>query len=104
MLLGMEVGLDPGHIVLDGNPAPPKRGTAPNFRPMSVWPNGWMDQDATWYGGKHRLRDIVLYGDLAPKKGGTAPPLLADVNCGQTAGCLKMRLGKEEGLGQATLC
>jgi len=28
---GMEVGLDPGHIVLDGNPAPPKRGTAPHY-------------------------------------------------------------------------
>jgi len=36
--LGMEVGLVPGHIVLDGDPAPlPKRGTAPrNFRSMSV--------------------------------------------------------------------
>ena len=31
MKLGMEVGLSPGHIVLDSNPAPPKRGTAPNF-------------------------------------------------------------------------
>jgi len=27
MALGMEMGLDPGHIVLDGNPAPlPKKG------------------------------------------------------------------------------
>jgi len=34
----MEVGLGPGHTVLDGDPAPspPKRDTAPNFRPMSV--------------------------------------------------------------------
>jgi len=32
MALGMEVGLGPGHIVLDGDPAPlPKRGTAPQF-------------------------------------------------------------------------
>jgi len=30
----MEVGLVTGHIVLDGDPAPPKRGTALNFRPM----------------------------------------------------------------------
>jgi len=37
MKLGMEVCLaGPGHIVLDGDPAPPKRGTAPNFRPMSI--------------------------------------------------------------------
>jgi len=29
MKLGMRVGLDPGHIVLDGDPAPlPQRGTA----------------------------------------------------------------------------
>jgi len=37
MKLGMQVGLDPGHIVLDRGPAPrPQRGTAPNFRPISV--------------------------------------------------------------------
>jgi len=40
MKLGMEVGLSPSHIVLDGHPAPPKRGTAPNFRPMSVVAKG----------------------------------------------------------------
>ena len=32
MPLGMEVGLDPGDVVLDGIAAPPpKRGTAPQF-------------------------------------------------------------------------
>ena len=39
MRLGTEVGLGPGHIVLDGDPAPPtERGTAalPTFRPMSI--------------------------------------------------------------------
>jgi len=38
MPLGMEVGLSPGNIVLDGDPAPPKiRGTAaPHFLAMSV--------------------------------------------------------------------
>ena len=36
MPLGMEIGLiDPGHMVLDGDPAPPERGTtAPS--PLSV--------------------------------------------------------------------
>ena len=29
MKLGMQIGLVPGHIVLDGDPAPPKGGTAP---------------------------------------------------------------------------
>jgi len=35
MTLGTEVGLGPGHTVLDGDRAPPK-GETPNFRPMSV--------------------------------------------------------------------
>jgi len=37
MTLGTDVGLGPGDIVLDGNPAPPtERGTAaPTFRPVS---------------------------------------------------------------------
>jgi len=39
MKLGTEVGLGPGHIVLDVDPAlpsPPQSGTAPNFLPMSI--------------------------------------------------------------------
>jgi len=36
MLLCREVDLGPGDIVLDGDPAPPKRSIATNFRPMSV--------------------------------------------------------------------
>jgi len=42
MPLGMQLGLGPGHIVLDGNPAPPKEHSraALNFRPMSIVPNG----------------------------------------------------------------
>ena len=37
MKLGMQVGIGPGHIVLDGDPAPlPKRAQPPNFRPISV--------------------------------------------------------------------
>jgi len=36
MPLGTKVGLCPGHIVLHGDPAPTKRGTTSNFRPMSI--------------------------------------------------------------------
>ena len=37
MKLGVQVGLDPGHTVLDGDPAPlPQRGTAHIFLPISV--------------------------------------------------------------------
>jgi len=53
MPLGTEVGLGPADIVLDGDPAPPTQmGTAalPNFfGPCLLWPNGCMDQDASWY-------------------------------------------------------
>jgi len=36
MKLGVQVGLGRGHIVLNGDPAPTKRGTAPNFWSMSI--------------------------------------------------------------------
>jgi len=36
MPLGMEVGLGPGDLVLDGDPAPPPQKGGPNFRPMSI--------------------------------------------------------------------
>jgi len=36
MRLGMEVNLGPDDVVLDGVAAPPKRGTAPSFRFMSI--------------------------------------------------------------------
>jgi len=38
MPFGTEVDLGPGDIVLDGDPAPPKGGTAPppTFWPMSI--------------------------------------------------------------------
>jgi len=34
--LGIEVDLGPGHIVLDGVPAPAKGAQPPSFRPMSI--------------------------------------------------------------------
>jgi len=73
MPLGTEVGLSLGHIVLDGDPVTPWEG-AQQPPPLSqftdagfhagkglrvrmnsglclLWPNSWIDQDATWYGG-----------------------------------------------------
>jgi len=51
MALGMEVGLDPGHIVLDGDPAPLPKKVAEQppafFGPFLLWTNGWMHQDTT---------------------------------------------------------
>jgi len=101
MKLGMQVGLGPGHIVLDGDPAPlPKGGTPQIFGPHLLRPNGCMDQDVTWY---MELGlgpgDFVLYGNPAPppQKGG-GPQFSAHVYCGQTAGWMKLVLGMEVGL------
>ena len=51
MKLGKQVRLGPGHIVLDGDPAPPplegRGGASPIFGPYLLQPNDWMDQDAT---------------------------------------------------------
>ena len=68
LVLGMELDLSPGDFVLDGDPDPlPKKGGAPPILCLHLlWPNGCMDQDATWYGGRPRLRDIVLDGDPPP--------------------------------------
>jgi len=65
MKFGTEVGLGPGHIVLDGDPGLPTKGaqqpplskfTGAGFAcvhiirgPCLLWPDGWMDQDAIWY-------------------------------------------------------
>ena len=72
--LGMEVGFGPGHIVLDGDPAPPpqKGHSPPIFSPYLLWPNGCMDKDATWYGGRPQPGHIVL--DTNPPPKGAQPP------------------------------
>jgi len=101
MKLGMRVGLGPGHIVLDGDPAaPPPKGHSPHliFRPYLLRPNGCMDQDATWYGARPLPRRVCWMGTTLypPQKWGQSPPLqfLAHFYCGQMAACIKMPLGK----------
>jgi len=54
-----------------------KGAQLPIFGPYLLWPNGWMDQAATWYEGRLRPRpDCVTWrpssNPLPPKKG-TAP-------------------------------
>jgi len=70
MSFSTEVCLDPGHIVLVWDPAPLQKRAAqpPIFGPCLLWPNGWMDQDATWYGGRPRPGHIVLDMDPAPPR------------------------------------
>jgi len=69
MKLGTQVGLGPGHIVLDGDPAPPsQRGTAPTQFSAHIC----CGQMAAWIkmplGMELGLspRDFVLDGDPAP--------------------------------------
>jgi len=77
MKLGMQVGLGPGHIALDGDPAPPlpKGGRVPQFLAhiccgqMAGWIKMPLDMEEGLGPG-----DFVLDGDPCPlQKGGGAP-------------------------------
>ena len=99
MKLGMQVCFGPGHIVLDGDPAPPP----PKWHSIKM-PLG-TDVDLS-------PEDFVLDGDHGykisynhdgdpvplPKKGAEPPKFSAHVYCGQTAGWIKMPLGTKVGL------
>jgi len=64
--------------LLDGDPAPAPQegGTVPQFSAHVLWQNGWMDQDATWYGGRPRpRRHCVRWGPSPHGKGHSSPPL-----------------------------
>ena len=76
MPLGMELGLGPGGIVLDGDLASPrKKGIDPlQFSAHVLWPNGWIDHDALCMEVGLGPSNIVLDGDPAPLNRGTAPP------------------------------
>ena len=77
----VQVGLGPGHIVLDGEPPPRhQKGHSPTiFGPCLLWPNGWMDQDAIWYRGRPQSTPhCVSQGpSSSPRKGHSSPPLFS---------------------------
>jgi len=77
MALAMEVGLGLVHIVLDGDRAPhPKKGgraPLPIFGPSLLWPNGWMQQGATWHGGRPQPRRLCKMGTQPPTPKGAEP-------------------------------
>jgi len=76
MKLGMEVGLCPSYTASDGTQLPHRGTDPPIFGPCLLWPNGWMDQDATWYGGRSRPRPhCIRWGPSSPlQKGHSSPP------------------------------
>ena len=65
---------------------PQKKGipTSPNFGPSLLWGNGWLDEDATWYGSRTRPRPhCVRRGPVSPRKGHSSPSLFSvHVYCG----------------------
>jgi len=50
---------------------------------LSVWPHGWMDQDATWCEGRPQPMPHCVRRDPSPKKGHSSPLYLVHVYCGQ---------------------
>jgi len=54
-----------------------------------LWPNGWMDQDATWYGDSLGPGDVVLDGDPAFShgKGHSSSPLFGPCRFGLYVYC-----------------
>ena len=89
--LGMQVGLGPGpHCVRYRDPAPPPQkgvGAPQIFGLCLLSPNGWMDQDNTWHGGRPQPRRPCGVrwgpsGDPAPHS--SPSPLSAHAYCGQT--------------------
>jgi len=127
MPLGVEVGLDPSNIVLDGDPAPPPQkgqshpifghvycaqtdawimmplGTDVGLGPGHVvlvccgQTAGWIKMPLIMVG--LGPGNIVLNADPAPPPRGTVLQISAHVCCGQTAGWIKMPLGMTVGLG-----
>jgi len=86
MKLGIEVGLGPDHIALDGIQVPPPKGgwVPPILGPYLMWPNGWrwfkmplvMEIGLLW-------PHCVRWGPSAPPKGHSPlPQFSANVCCG----------------------
>jgi len=79
MPLGTEVNLGQCDVVRWGR-------SSPIFCPCLLGPNGWMDEDATWYGSRPGPKPhFVRRGPSSLRERGTAaPPLfLAHVYCGR---------------------
>jgi len=78
MPLGMEVDLGLRDIVFDVDPATRQKMAHPPhpiFRPCLLWPNGWMDEDAAWYGSRPRPRPhCTRQGPSSRERGTAAPP------------------------------
>jgi len=68
-----------------------------------LWPNGWMDQDSTWYGCRPR-QQCVRWRPRSPWKVAEQPLCFsAHVYHGQMAGWISIPHGTEVGLGSGNV-
>ena len=83
MKLVVVIGLGPGHIVLDGDPATSKTWDSRQFLAHVYCSQtaGWIKMSLGMQVGLGPV-DIVLDGDPAPPKRGPSPQFSAHVYCG----------------------
>ena len=97
LVLGMEVRLRPGNFVLGGDLAPPSKGggaPCPIFGPFLLWPNSWMHQNATWYGGRPRpTRHCVRCGPRNRKRAHPPTPNFRPMSLFYSSAVLDPRVG-----------
>ena len=100
MKLGMEVVINFGHIVLNGNPAPPAAQPPFSAHVGCGQRAGWIKMPLCTEVG-FGPGDIVLHGipTPPPPKKGQSSPTFRPMYCGQAAGCIKVPLGVKIGLG-----
>ena len=102
MALGREVGIDPGHIVLDRDQPP--RGHSPQFSAHVCSCCGKRLNRSRYHalGTSEGLgSDHIVFGDPAPpiQKGGTAPPFGPFIVAKRLDGSRCAPVGTEAGLG-----
>jgi len=108
MPLGMQVGLETGNFMLGRETAPrPKKGSEPPILgPCLLWPNGWMDQDETWYAGGSRSRPhCARWGPSSPpQKEGRVPNFRSISIVAKRLDTSRCHLVHRYASAQATLC
>jgi len=77
---GTKVNLGPGDVVLDGVATPPAKGAQPPV--FGSCPNGWKDEDATWYGSIDLGPDGDPTRSPTRERGAQSPRFSALVYCG----------------------
>jgi len=101
MPLGMEVGLGPGDLVFDGDPATSRKKVTPSshpiFGPCLLWPHGWMIKVTLGTELNIGSGDVVLDGVAAPPL--KALQFSVHVYCGRMAGWMKTLLGTDVDVG-----